>query len=379
VRVKEHGVDPDCALPPRVAVCYDPASVEDANRANLASQCVLCGNGEEAPPVTLLSMLNTCGVDVPLTNELAESSPRLAVVIPCFNEERTIASVIEDFRCVVPTASVYVFDNNSTDSSAEIARMHGARVIPVSRQGNGHVVRAMLSRVSADVYIMVDGDDTYPARELPKLLAPVFAGRADMVVGARLAASPDRAYRPLHESGNRLFCWLVSLIFSTSLRDVLSGYRVFNAEIASGLPIVSSGFEIEAEMTIQCLYYGFTISEISIPYKERPSGSQSKLNTFRDGFRILMKITHLLRAYKPLTFFGSLGIVSILLAFLASTLIQQNMFGIANPFAPWIGAARDLCILAGGIFISTGIILHTLNYRVMELHSVLIKGEGRSR
>lgn len=310
------------------------------------------------------------------TNEAKQ--PRIALLVPCYNEELTIGNVIASFREQLPAAAIYVFDNNSRDATAEIARVGGAQVIPVRRQGKGNVVRAMLSKINADVYVMVDGDDTYSAQHVHCLIQPVLDGKVDMAVGARLEGHDDGAFRPLHEFGNRLFCWLVNSIFGANLRDVLSGYRVFNNAVAKALPIVSSGFEVEAEMTIQCLYYDFTIEEFDVPYRARPDGSSSKLNTFRDGVRILAKIFHLLRAYKPLTFFGGFGIVALLIAVALGTVGWSKMSPSLAELAAFITVLRDIFVLFGGVFISTGVILHTVNYRIKELHSVLAK-EGNAR
>lgn len=302
--------------------------------------------------------------------------PRIAVLIPCYNEERSVGKVIVDFKRACPEADVFVFDNNSDDQSARIAREAGAKVIPVRRQGKGNVVRAMLSKVSSDIYVMVDGDDTYPAEKVQDMIQPVLAGKADMVTGSRLVVNDKGAFRPLHQMGNKLFCRLVSTIFGAKLRDVLTGYRVFNASVAKHLPVVSSGFEVEAEMTIQCLYYDFVIDEIDVPYRARPEGNPSKLNTFRDGFRILLKIAHLLRAYKPLTFFGGLSVIAFGLSL--GIVLGAPIPPLANGDISHAGLGILLVslVLVGGICTCTGVILHTFNYRIKEIHSVMTKIEG---
>jgi len=307
------------------------------------------------------------------------SLPRIAVLVPCFNEALTIGKVVDDFRAVVPQAKIYVFDNNSSDDSAAIARASSADVIRVPRQGKGNVVRTMMSAVDADIYVMVDGDDTYPAEYLPAMMQPVYENRADMVVGARLGANNLGAFRSLHHIGNQLFCWLITTIFGSDLKDILSGYRVFNRHLAKTLPIISSGFEVEAEISIQALYYDFTILEIDIPYRLRPEGSSSKLNTFQDGVRILLKVFHLLRAYKPLTFFGGMGLLGLLVSVLTGT-PAFPMPGTANPGAfSWTGVLHDSATVFGVVFTSTGIIVHTLNYRVKELHLVIGKNGSARR
>ena len=236
------------------------------------------------------------------------------MLLPCYNEEATIGTVIDDVRSACPNAEIVVFDNNSTDRSAAIAAEKGVRLVRVSRQGKGNVVRAMLKKVEADVYVMLDADATYPAARMSELIKPVLDGTSDMVVGARLGSPEAGAFRRFHHTGNVVLCRLISLIWGARLTDVLSGYRVFTAEVARILPVVSSGFEVETEMTVQALFYNMTISEIDIEYRARPEGSVSKLRSYRDGFAIALQVFHLLRAYKPLTFFGGLGLICIALA-----------------------------------------------------------------
>jgi glycosyltransferase involved in cell wall biosynthesis len=305
--------------------------------------------------------------------------PRVAVMIPCYNEAQTIGKVVDDFRRALPSARIYVFDNNSIDDSAAIAMAHSATVIPVPKQGKGNVVRAMLASVDADLYAMVDGDDTYPAESVHDLIEPVLTGRADMVVGARLQHENRGAFPSLHHLGNVVFCWLVSLIFGSRLHDILSGYRVFNSNLAKHLPIVSGGFDIEAEITIQCLYFDFTIKEVDIPYRPRPDGSVSKLNTFSDGLLILLKIFHLLRAYKPLTFFGGLGLLALGIAFLGDSGVSLAAEQ-TDAWRAFISLIRNPLVIFGVVFVSTGIIVHTSNYRIKELYSVMLKsGPGIGR
>jgi glycosyltransferase involved in cell wall biosynthesis len=294
---------------------------------------------------------------------------RVAVLLPCYNEETTIGQVIEDVRASCPDASILVFDNNSTDRSAAIATEKNVRVVRVSRQGKGNVVRAMLKRVDADVYVMLDADATYPAARIPELIKPVLDGTSDMVVGARLASPTAGAFRRFHHTGNVILCRLISLIWGARLTDVLSGYRAFTAEVARILPVVSSGFEVETEMTVQALFYNMTISEVDIEYRARPEGSFSKLRSYRDGFAIALQVFHLLRAYKPLTFFGGLGLVCIALALLLGlpSLLVPNL---SRPIAEVLAGTL---VLLGALLISTGLILHTLNFRVKELHSVITR------
>jgi glycosyltransferase involved in cell wall biosynthesis len=297
--------------------------------------------------------------------------PRIVILLPCYNEEATIGVVIDDVRSACPDADVVVFDNNSTDRSALIAQSRGVHVVRVSRQGKGNVVRAMLKRIEADLYVMLDADATYPASRIGDLVQPVLDGTSDMVVGARLGSPEAGAFRRFHQSGNRILCKLISLIWGAQLTDVLSGYRAFTAEVARILPVVSSGFEVETEMTVQALFYNMSISEVDIEYRARPEGSFSKLRSYRDGFAIFLQVLHLLRAYKPLTFFGGLGLICFAIAVvLAVPGVDLTRPALADVFAGTL-------ILLGAVLISTGLVLHTLNFRVKELHSVITRRGGR--
>lgn len=298
---------------------------------------------------------------------------RIAVLLPCFNEEATLGSVIDGVRASCPDASIVVFDNNSTDRSAEIAAVKNVRIVRVSRQGKGNVVRAMLKKVDADVYVMLDADATYPAARIPDLIKPVLAGTSDMVVGARLGNPEAGAFRRFHHTGNLTLCRVISLIWGARLTDVLSGYRAFTSEVARILPVVSSGFEVETEMTVQALFYGMTISEVDIEYSARPAGSVSKLRSYRDGLAIALQVFHLLRAYKPLTFFGGLGIACIALALVIGlpATLSPDLF---RPVL--VGALAATLVLLGALFIITGLILHTMNFRVKELHAVITRRPG---
>lgn len=299
----------------------------------------------------------------------------VAVLIPCYNEALTIGKVIDEFRRELPYASIFVFDNNSTDDSARIATERGATVIKEPRQGKGYVVDSMLSHVQADVYVMVDGDDTYPADHVEKLILPVIRGEADMTVGARLEAHADQSFRPLHLFGNNLVRYLVNWMGNARLTDIMSGYRAFNNHVVECIPVVSSGFEIETEMTIQMLYYRRKIVEIQIPYGSRPQGSESKLNTFRDGFRVLWKIFTLFRAFKPLTFFGSFAVILFVCGLAAGYFPIHDYLTHPEHYVshvPLAVLATGLMILSAGcLFI--GLILHALNWRLMELHNVLTR------
>jgi len=300
-------------------------------------------------------------------------APKIAVLIPCHNEEATVGKVIDDFRSALSEADIVVFDNCCTDRTAAVAREHGAEVLPEPRQGKGFVVEGMLNRVDADICVMVDGDDTYPAESARQLLAPVLSGQADMAVGARLAGAGEGSFRPLHVAGNSLIRWLINRIFGSNLTDILSGYRAFTRKVVGRIPVVSSGFEVETELTIQMLYYRLTIVEVPVAYRGRPAGSRSKLNTFRDGFRVLWKVFSLFRAFKPLTCFGALGILLFILGVLAG--IPPVLDYIRERYVhhvPLAILATGLMLLSVG-FVFMGLLLHAINWRFKELHNVLVR------
>ena len=301
------------------------------------------------------------------------NKPSVAVLIPCFNESCTIGKVVADFKKELPQATVYVFDNNSTDDTAAIARSAGALVIREIKQGKGFVVAAMLSKVSADYYVMVDGDDTYAADRVNNLLKPVMEGNADMVVGQRLVAYTTTAFRPFHVFGNHLVVSLINLIFSTKLTDVMSGYRAFTREVAVSLPIVASGFDVETEMTLQLLYRGYVIKEVQVPYKERPEGSSSKLSTFRDGAIVLLKIMGIFKAYKPLTFFGGLGLISLLAGIIPHVHVILGLLYPSQHLSMLDVIGSSVSLLSFLTLFVAGVIVHTLNFRILEMTSILIK------
>jgi glycosyltransferase involved in cell wall biosynthesis len=308
---------------------------------------------------------------------VAQSPTTIAVLIPCHDEEATIGKVIDDFRAQLPAAALYVFDNNSTDRSAEIARSRGATVIREPRQGKGFVVEAMLEKVQADFYVIVDGDDTYPAEQVGRLLEPVTSGSADMVVGARRAQSTPEAFRPLHVMGNHLICRLINRVFHARLTDILSGYRAFNRRFARTVPVVSSGFEIETELTVQALYHRLSVVEVPVPYRPRPVGSRSKLRTFHDGARVLWKLFSLFRALKPLTFFGGIALIFLAAGILAGIPPVTDYFTAPEHYVRHV----PLAILATGLVMLSasfgllGLLLHAINWRFKELHSVLTRGK----
>src|SRR5712692_1679545 len=238
---------------------------------------------------------------------------RVAVLVPCFNEEAAIAKVVADFRAVLPEAAIYVYDNNSTDRTAEVARTTGALVRRELHQGKGNVVRRMFADVDADVYVLVDGDATYDAPSARAMIARLRDDRLDMVVGARVEKDAG-AYRPGHRTGNRLLTRFFATVFGETFSDILSGYRVFSRRFVKSFPVLSRGFEIETELTIHALELELAVTEIPTPYYARPQGSASKLSTWRDGLRIMRMILKLYRSERPLSFFSGIGIALAIVA-----------------------------------------------------------------
>lgn len=244
---------------------------------------------------------------------MASFAPNVAVLIPCYNEEVAIASVVADFRAALPAATIYVYDNNSADRTAEVARAGGAVVGNERLQGKGHVIRRMFADIEADVYVLVDGDATYHAASAPVMVERLLEGRLDMVNGTRVSQA-DAAYRPGHRLGNLVLTGIVQTIFGNRITDMLSGYRVFSRRFVKSFPAFSSGFETETEFTVHALELSMPIGEVETPYSERPPGSQSKLNTVRDGVRILLTIIRLVKEERPLQFFMVSGAVLFVLA-----------------------------------------------------------------
>ncbi|SFF77245.1 Glycosyltransferase, catalytic subunit of cellulose synthase and poly-beta-1,6-N-acetylglucosamine synthase [Halobacillus alkaliphilus] len=244
---------------------------------------------------------------------------RIAVLLPCYNEEQTIGAVIEDFRKELPDADIYVYDNNSKDRTSEVAREHGAIVKKEFRQGKGHVVRSMFRDIDADYYVMADGDRTYPARFVHQLLEPLKNQEANIVIGDRLSNGTyvEENKRKFHNLGNNMVRGLINFLYKSDLKDIMTGYRAFDRLFVKSMPVMSPGFEIETEMTIHTLDKRFMIKEIPIEYKDRPEGSESKLNTLSDGYKVLNKIFTLFKEYKPMLFFSFWSILFLVFGLIA--------------------------------------------------------------
>lgn len=297
-----------------------------------------------------------------LTDETSSSEQKLksvAWMIPCYNEAITIATVIQDIKLHAPGTQIYVYDNNSTDETGAIALREGAILRRERKRGKGAVVKRMFEEIDADIYIMVDGDATYSIAHWSGLVRPLLEGDADMVVGSRLEEHANEAFRPMHVLGNKFLCSLIRIMFRVNIRDMLSGYRAMSRKFVKGMAISANGFAIETELTIQSLENNFRIREVPAPYRERPSGSHSKLNTFQDGFIILFFIIRMLKDHKPLTFFGSLALL------LAALAICANIAEFSS--------AMVLASVAAMVSVSTGIVLNSISQRSKELMEILRK------
>ncbi len=245
-----------------------------------------------------------------------KNNAKIAVLIPCYNEAKTIKKVVEDYKKALPNADIYVYDNNSTDHTDEIARKAGAIVRYEYRQGKGNVIRSMFKDIDADCYLMIDGDDTYPASNAKEMCDLILDKKADMVIGDRLSSTYfTENKRPFHNFGNRLVRGLINFLFESDVRDIMTGYRAFSYEFVKTFPVLSKGFEIETEMTIHALDKNFLLKEVKVGYRDRPAGSVSKLNTYRDGFRVLKTIGRLFKEYKPTIFFSLLSLLFLIISF----------------------------------------------------------------
>jgi len=287
------------------------------------------------------------------------TEPRIAVLLPCYNEEAAIAQTVAGFRAALPAARIYVYDNNSKDRTVEVARATGAIVRSERMQGKGHVVRRMFADVDADIYIMADGDTTYDAEAAPQLVRKLIDEQLDMVVGSRVTQE-DAAYRRGHVMGNKLLTGMLAQLFGRSFTDILSGYRVFSRRFVKSFPVLSGGFEIETEISVHALELRMPVGEVETRYFSRPEGSASKLSTYSDGFRILNTIVTLYRIERPLLFFGSIGALLALAAIvlgipLAITYYHTHLV----PRVPTSIMATGLIILAALNFFA-GLILDTV-------------------
>ncbi|MCR5576649.1 MAG: glycosyltransferase family 2 protein [Oscillospiraceae bacterium] len=313
---------------------------------------------------------------------------KIAVLIPCYNEAVTVEKVVSDYRRVLPEAVVYVYDNNSTDGTAALAGAAGAVVRHEYQQGKGNVIRRMFREIDAQCYLMVDGDDTYPAEYAREMADLVLTRQADMVVGDRLSATYfTENKRPFHNFGNRLVRWSINALFGSSIRDIMTGYRAFSYQFVKSFPVLSKGFEIETEMSIHAIDKNMQLETVVIQYRDRPEGSESKLNTYSDGFKVLRTIAKLYRSYKPLAYFGVLALLLVLLAAVLFVPVLLDYFrtGLVARFPTLI--VSGFVALAAILSLFSGLILQTMLHknrqdfemqliRLHERYETLMKESG---
>ncbi|MBQ8394737.1 MAG: glycosyltransferase [Clostridia bacterium] len=298
---------------------------------------------------------------------------KIAVLIPCYNEEKTIQKVVKDFKEALPEADIYVYNNNSKDRSAELAAEAGAIVRNEYRQGKGNVIRSMFRDIDADCYLMIDGDDTYPAEHAREMVDYVLNGQADMVIGDRLSSTYFKENkRPFHNLGNVLVRKLINGLFKSKVKDIMTGYRAFSKPFVKNFPVLSKGFEIETEMTIHAVDKNFLLKEIPVNYRDRPKGSVSKLNTYSDGFKVIKTIFRLFKEYYPLKFFGWLSFLFVLLTagLFTPVLVDYIQTGLVAKFPTLIVAS--VCGVAALLSLFTGIMLDVIVKKHRQLYEIQI-------
>lgn len=289
---------------------------------------------------------------------------KIAVLIPCYNEAMTVEKVVSDWKTALPEAVIYVYNNNSSDATAELAQKAGAVVRNEYKQGKGNVIRRMFREIDAECYVMVDGDDTYPADCAREMVSLVLEQKADMVVGDRLSSTYfSENKRPFHNLGNNLVRSCINMLFKSDIKDIMTGCRAFSYSFVKSFPVLSKGFEIETEMTIYAVDHNMFIKNVVIPYRDRPEGSVSKLNTFSDGFKVLKTIGKLFRDYKPLTFFSAISLVLLVLAviFFIPVLVEYIQTGLVPKFPTLI--ACGFAVIAAMQSFFSGLILHSIRHK----------------
>lgn len=298
---------------------------------------------------------------------------KIAVLIPCYNEAKTIEKVVKDYKKVLPEADIYVYDNNSTDGTDEIARKAGAIVRYEKKQGKGNVIRTMFREIEADCYLMIDGDDTYPSENAREMCNYVLNENVDMVIGDRLSSTYFKENkRPFHNFGNRIVRWSINKIFKSKINDIMTGYRAFSYEFVKSYPVLSKGFETETEMTIHAIDKNFTLKEIPVQYRDRPEGSVSKLNTYKDGVRVIKTIATLFKEYKPGLFFN---IISLFIFIIAAILvipvfIEYMNTGLVPRFPTLIVAG--LLVVISLLLTTTSIILQVIVKKNKQIFEILL-------
>lgn len=296
---------------------------------------------------------------------------KIAVLIPCYNESKTIEKVVKDYKKVLPEADIYVYDNNSKDGTDEIARNAGAIVRYETKQGKGNIIRTMFRDIDADCYLMIDGDDTYPAENAREMCDYVLNDNVDMVIGDRLSSTYfQENKRPFHNFGNRIVRWLINTLFKNNVKDIMTGYRAFSYQFVKTFPVLSKGFEIETEMTIHAVDKNMNLKEIPVQYRDRPEGSVSKLNTYSDGIRVLKTIATLCKEYRPGLFFNMLAILFFIVSLLFGIPVVSEYFntGLVPRFPTLI--VSGICLLIAILLTITGIILQVIVKKHRQLFEI---------
>ena len=298
---------------------------------------------------------------------------KIAVLIPCYNESKTIEKVVKDYKNALPEADIYVYDNNSTDGTDEIARKAGAIVRYERKQGKGNVIRSMFREIEADCYLMIDGDDTYPAESAREMCNYVLNDNVDMVIGDRLSSTYfTENKRAFHDFGNRIVRWSINTIFRSKINDIMTGYRAFSYQFAKSYPVLSKGFEIETEMTIHAIDKNFTLKEIPVQYRDRPAGSVSKLNTYKDGVKVIKTIATLFKEYKPGLFFNIISLlIFIIAAILAIPVFVEYMNTGLVPRFPTLIVACILLVICL-LLTTTSIILQVIVKKNKQIFEILV-------
>ena len=298
---------------------------------------------------------------------------KIAVLIPCYNEAKTIEKVVKDYKKALPEADIYVYDNNSTDGTDEIARKAGAIVRYERKQGKGNVIRTMFREIEADCYLMIDGDDTYPAENAREMCDYVLNENVDMVIGDRLSSTYFKENkRPFHNFGNRIVRWSINKIFKSKINDIMTGYRAFSYEFVKSYPVLSKGFETETEMTIHAIDKNFTLKEIPVQYRDRPEGSVSKLNTYKDGVKVIKTIATLFKEYKPGLFFNLISLLIFIIAtiLVIPVLIEYMNTGLVPKFPTLIVSCILLVICL--LLSVTSIILQVIVKKNKQIFEILL-------
>lgn len=304
---------------------------------------------------------------------MKKEGKKIAVLIPCYNESKTVEKVVKDYKKVLPDADIYVYDNNSTDGTDKIAKKAGAIVKYEYQQGKGNVIRSMFRDIEADCYLMIDGDDTYPSENAKEMCDLVLEGKADMVIGDRLSSTYfSENKRPFHNFGNKIVRFLINKLFKNKVKDIMTGYRAFSYEFVKSFPVLSKGFEIETEMTIHAVDKNFKLVEIPVTYRDRPEGSVSKLNTYSDGLKVLKTIAVLFKEYKPMAFFGLVSLLCLALSLILGVPVVVEYFntGLVPRFPTLI--VSGFALIMALLFTITGIILQVIVKKHRQLYELYL-------